>query len=101
MGALAVPTEREVSEAIELAKEVIAAIDADEESWFDRLLDSTPVFSPSDLRTYSDANRQAIIVMMQELVRSRSIVLAARAEPRINLACSPTLRNAVDEYEDK
>lgn len=91
MGIPAQPTENEIVEAIERAREVIEAVTNDEESWFDRLLMGKMI----DL-----VDRHAIFVMMQELVRARPLVLCARAEPRINESCSKTLSKAVDDYEN-
>ncbi len=102
MGHPGYPTEREITEAIETAKEALEAVINDEESWFDRVMAAASRgFEDSSMRTaLTDEYRRALFVMMQELVRTRPIVLSARAEPRINSDCSPTLRAAVDDYEN-
>lgn len=101
MGLPGVPTEHEIVEAIECAREVITAVIDDEESWFDRLMACTSRgFEHTNDHELYDTYRAAMFVMMQELVRARAIVLAARAETRINETASAALRNAVDFYEN-
>jgi hypothetical protein len=100
MGAPYNPSERDIVEAIELAKEVIDAVGADEESWFDRLMDAAARGSSGTDQTLHETYRQAMFVMMREIVKSRPIVLTARAEPRVNENVSVSLRNAVDAYEN-
>lgn len=96
MGLPGIPTEHEISEAIELAREAITAVENDEESWFDRLMKCADDGGhPNDNPYHS-----ALFVMMQELTRTRGIVMTARAESKLNVYCSAALRLAVDDYEN-
>lgn len=101
MGLPGVPTEHEITEAIACAREAIAAVTNDEESWFDRLMACTSRgFEHTNDHELYDTYRAALFVMMQELARSRQVVLVARAEIRLNGSASPALVGAVTVYEN-